>query len=32
MFNDANINWQTRGNFEHLRYSILNIDEQNKIV
>jgi quercetin dioxygenase-like cupin family protein len=32
MFNDANINWQTLGNFEHLRYSILNIDEQNKIV
>lgn len=32
MFNDANINWQTLGNFEHLLYSILNIDEQNKIV
>jgi quercetin dioxygenase-like cupin family protein len=32
MFNDANINWQTLENFEHLLYSILNIDEQNKIV
>lgn len=32
MFNDANINWQTLGNFEHLLYSILSIDEQNKIV
>lgn len=32
MFNDANINWQTLGNFDHLLYSILSIDEQNKIV
>ena len=32
LFNDANIKWQTLGDFEHLLYSILNIDEQNKII
>lgn len=32
MFDDKNINWQTLGDFEHLHYSILNIDAQNKIV
>jgi len=32
LFDDANINWQTLEGFEHLHYSILGIDEQNKIV
>lgn len=32
LFNDANINWQTLEGFEHLHYSILDIDEQDKIV
>jgi hypothetical protein len=32
LFNDTNINWQTLGDFEHLLYSILSIDEQNKII
>lgn len=32
LFNDANINWQTLGDFEHLLYSILDIDERNKII
>lgn len=32
LFDDANINWQTLEGFEHLQYSILDIDEQNKIV
>lgn len=32
LFNDANIKWRTLGNFEHLLYSILNIDEQNRII
>jgi len=32
LFDDANINWQTLEGFEHLHYSILDIDEQNKIV
>jgi hypothetical protein len=32
LFDDANINWQTLEGFEHLHYSILDIDKQNKIV
>jgi len=32
LFDDANINWQTLEGFEHLHYSILDIDERNKIV
>jgi hypothetical protein len=32
LFNDANINWQTLGDFEHLLYSILDIDEENKSI
>lgn len=32
LFNDANINWQTLGDFEHLLYSILNVDEENKTI
>ena len=32
IFDSANIQWQTLGNFEHLLYSILDIDEQNKII
>ncbi|MGR9115613.1 MAG: regulator [Gammaproteobacteria bacterium] len=32
LFDDANINWQTLGDFEHLLYSILDIDERNKII
>ncbi|MDD5114157.1 MAG: regulator [Methylobacter sp.] len=32
LFDDANINWQTLDGFEHLHYSILDIDEKNKIV
>jgi len=32
LFDDSNINWQTLGEFEHLYYSILDIDESNKIV
>jgi len=32
LFDDANINWQTLEGFEHLHYSILDIDEQSKIV
>ncbi|MDD5463145.1 MAG: regulator [Methylococcales bacterium] len=32
LFDVANIKWQTLGDFEHLLYSILNIDEQNKII
>ncbi len=32
LFDDANINWQTLEGFEHLHYSIFDIDEQNKIV
>ncbi|MDD5266912.1 MAG: regulator [Methylococcales bacterium] len=31
-FYDVNIKWQTLGNFEHLLYSILDIDEHNKII
>ena len=32
IFDSANIQWKTLGNFEHLLYSILDIDEQNKII
>ena len=32
LFDDANIQWQSLGDFEHLLYSILNIDERNKII
>jgi len=31
-FGDAHINWQTLGDFEHLHYSILDIDEDNCII
>ena len=30
-FNDRNIHWNRLGDFEHLAYSILSIDEKNKI-
>jgi quercetin dioxygenase-like cupin family protein len=30
-FDDSNISWNTLGDFEHLHFSILNIDEINKI-
>lgn len=30
-FDDSNIHWQKLGDFEHLVYSILDIDEKNKI-
>ena len=32
LFDHAKIKWQSLGDFEHLLYSILNIDEQNKII
>lgn len=32
LFDDSHINWQTLPNFEHLAYSILDIDEDNKII
>ncbi len=32
LFDDTNIKWQTLGEFEHLLYSILDIDEQNQII
>jgi hypothetical protein len=32
LFDDANTNWQTLGDFEHLLYSILDIDEENKTI
>lgn len=32
IFDDANIKWQTLGNFEHLQYAILDIDENTKII
>lgn len=32
LFADAGIQWQALGNFEHLLYSILNIDRENKII
>lgn len=31
-FDDRHIPWQTLANFEHLQYSILDIDEPNKII
>jgi hypothetical protein len=31
-FDNAGIQWQALGNFEHLLYSILNVDRQNKII
>jgi len=31
-FDDTNIKWQTLGDFEHLLYAILDIDEHNKII
>lgn len=31
IFDDSNINWNRLGDFEHLHYSILAIDEKNKI-
>ncbi len=30
-FDDSNIRWNTLDGFEHLEYSILDIDEDNKI-
>jgi len=30
-FDDSNIDWQRLGNFEHLHYSILDVDSENKI-
>jgi hypothetical protein len=32
LFADAGIQWQALGNFEHLLYSILHIDRENKII
>jgi hypothetical protein len=32
IFDDSNINWQTLGDFEHLHYAILDIDESSKII
>lgn len=32
LFDDRHIQWQTLANFEHLQYSILDIDEPNKII
>jgi hypothetical protein len=32
LFDDTNIKWQTLGDFEHLHYAILDIDEQNEII
>ncbi|MEC4750456.1 regulator [Methylomicrobium sp. Wu6] len=32
LFENADIKWQTLGDIEHLLYSILDIDEQNKII
>ncbi|MFA5922453.1 MAG: regulator [Methylococcaceae bacterium] len=32
IFDDANVRWQTLGDFEHLHYAILDIDEHNKII
>ena len=32
LFDDTNIKWQTLGDFEHLHYAILDIDEHNKII
>ena len=30
-FDDSNISWQQLGDFEHLRYSILDVDAKNKV-
>ncbi len=30
-FDDSNIDWQRLGDFEHLHYSILDVDSENKI-
>lgn len=32
LFDNAGLKWQTLGDFRHLLYSILNIDQQNKII
>ncbi len=32
IFDDTNIKWQTLGDFEHLHYATLDIDEHNKII
>lgn len=32
LFNDSHIDWQTLANFEHLQYSILDIDAQRHII
>lgn len=32
LFDNAGIKWQTLGDFRHFLYSILNIDQQNKII
>jgi hypothetical protein len=32
LFDNADIKWQTLGDFRHFLYSILNIDQQNKII
>ncbi|WP_445369498.1 regulator [Methylomonas sp. BW4-1] len=32
LFNDSHIDWQTLANFEHLQYSILDIDTQRHII
>lgn len=32
LFDDTHIQWQTLANFEHLQYSILDIDGHNKII
>ena len=30
-FDDSNINWQVLGDYEHLHYSILDVDSENAI-
>jgi hypothetical protein len=32
LFDDANIKWQNIGEFEHLHFSILEVDEENRII
>ncbi len=32
LFDDTNIRWQTLANFEHLQYSILDVDEHHQII
>jgi hypothetical protein len=32
LFDDANIKWQSIGEIEHLHYSILEVDEQDRII